>query len=70
MSVPRITEHYRDAVAKTSVKTRHDNFRSWGLSQEWLVGWYFEVNVQRTETKQGRRARLWAQMWEYWKSKS
>jgi hypothetical protein len=25
MSVPRITEHYRDAVAKTSVKTRHDN---------------------------------------------
>jgi hypothetical protein len=27
MSVPRMTEHYRDPVAKTSVKTRHDNFR-------------------------------------------
>jgi len=58
MSVPRITEHYRDAVAKTSVKTRHDN-QELGFVSGMLVGWNFEFNVQRTETKQGgRRARL------------
>jgi len=57
MSVPRITEHYRDAVAKTSVKTRHDN-QELGFVSGMLVGWYFEVNVQRTETERGRRARL------------